>query len=303
MNSKGAGKKPIQLSEAYHYCLSIARQHYENFPTASLLIRRDLRPAVAAIYAFARHADDLADEGKTVARTRLKQLDAWESLLERCTKESVDHPIFLALGDAIERHHLPTSALHDLLVAFRMDVSIHAYATADELLFYCKHSANPVGRLMLALHGIHASEALALSDSICTGLQLANFWQDLSIDLPNGRCYLPEQWLQQAGLDSQALLQGKTGGQQLRPALNEAVAFSRGLFEQGKQLLPYLPFRLKLQVAATLHGGQCILTETTELEDPLQQRAVLSRRHWLQLAWPILWDALLPPARPAMANT
>ncbi|MDX8407030.1 MAG: squalene/phytoene synthase family protein, partial [Mariprofundaceae bacterium] len=138
------------LSQAYQYCLTIARQHYENFPTASKLIRKDLRPAVAAIYAFARHADDLADEGQAPPRTRLKQIDAWETLLERCVDEPLEQPIFLALGDAIQRFNLPVEALHQLLIAFRMDVSLHAYASEDELMFYCAHSANPVGRLMLA---------------------------------------------------------------------------------------------------------------------------------------------------------
>jgi len=292
----------MPVSEAYHYCLSTARQHYENFPTASLLIRPDLRPAVAAIYAFARHADDIADEGNTAPRTRLKQLDAWESLLERCMQEAVDHPVFIALGDAIRRHKLPVQPLHDLLVAFRMDVSIHAYASVDELLFYCKHSANPVGRLMLALHGVRDPAAASLSDAVCTGLQLANFWQDLSIDLPNGRCYIPEEWLKKAGLDSQTLLKGKADELQLRPVLDEAVVFTRSLFDQGRSLLPWLPFRLKLQVAATLHGGQRILAAVAESETPLANRPVLSRRHWLRLAWPILRDVLFPSSRPATAR-
>ncbi|MDQ7010443.1 MAG: squalene/phytoene synthase family protein, partial [Mariprofundaceae bacterium] len=113
---------------------------------------------------------------------------------------------------------------------------------------------------------------------------------------------LPEEWLQKAGLDSQDLLQGSAGEEQLRPALDEAIAFTCGLFEQGRGLLPWLPFRLKLQVAATLHGGQRILTAVAESETPLANRPVLSRRHWLRLAWPILRDALLPPSRPAMAR-
>ena len=155
----------MQLPQAYQHCLAVAQQHYENFPTASKLLRSDLRPAVAAIYAFARHADDLADEGDADAETRLKQIDAWETLLERSeTDEQVDHPVFLALGDSIRTRQLPIDELHNLLIAFRMDVSLHVYASLDELMFYCKHSANPLGRLMLALHKINDPQARFYSD-------------------------------------------------------------------------------------------------------------------------------------------
>jgi len=178
----------MELTQAYQHCLDIAQNHYENFPTASKLLAADLRPAVAAIYAFARHADDLADEGDASPATRLKQLDAWETLLERCEHDNaINHPIFQALADAIKTRELDIEELDNLLIAFRMDVSIHAYATPDELLFYCKHSANPVGRLMLQLHRINRAEAVYCSDKICSALQLINFWQDLSIDLPRGR--------------------------------------------------------------------------------------------------------------------
>jgi len=270
------------VSQAYQHCLGLARNHYENFPTASRLLPPDIRPAVAAIYAFARHADDIADEGDTSPEVRLKRLDAWESLLERCVQEPLDHPIFLALGDAIRRFELPLEPFHDLLVAFRMDVSIQAYASPDELLFYCRHSANPVGRLLLALHGIRNPEAMAASDQLCTALQLANFWQDLSIDLPRGRCYLCEQWLNRAGLDSQRLLQGGVDARALRPALDEAIAFTDGLFRQARALPAYLPFRLRLQSIATICGGRAILRRLRR-GDPMTRRPALSRASWLAL--------------------
>ena len=127
----------LTTAEAYQFCTGIAQQHYENFPTASRLIKRKLRPAVAAIYAFARAADDMADEGDTPASKRLKQIDAWESLLERCVDENLDQPVFLALGDAVRRFELPVEELHNLLIAFRMDVSIHSYATVAELMCFC----------------------------------------------------------------------------------------------------------------------------------------------------------------------
>ncbi|MDT8375859.1 MAG: squalene synthase HpnC [Mariprofundaceae bacterium] len=274
--------------------MRIAQQHYENFPTASRLIRRKLRPAVAAIYAFARAADDMADEGNAPAAKRLKQIDAWESLLERCTDEQIDHPVFLALGDAINTFHLPVESLHDLLIAFRMDVSIHAYATRDELMFYCRHSANPVGRLMLALHGVTKSEALHYSDALCTALQLTNFWQDLKRDIPNGRCYLAQEWLEKAGLSSEDVIHGRFSPGQLKPALAEAYTVTRQLFQQGAKILPLLPFRLRLQIAATLHGGMAILQATTQLQDPLNIRPALSKWHWYRLTGNILATALRP---------
>jgi len=286
----------LTVEQAYRHCIQLARDHYENFPTASILIRRDLRPAVAAIYAFARAADDMADEGTDNADKRLKQLDAWEVLLERCGRGTVNHPVFMALGDAIRTYKLPVSCLHDLLTAFRMDVGIHAYATVDELRFYCRHSANPVGRLVLALHGISHPAALGASDAICTALQLTNFWQDFSRDIPNGRCYLPEEWLKSAGLSSADLLE-KDVSDQIRPALSQAIEYTDELFAEGRELLPFLPFRLKLQIAATLRGGRKILREVHRSHDPLHQRPALRKRTWLALAPLVLADALSPPYR------
>ena len=289
----------MQLDEAYRHCTHIAEQHYENFPTASRLISSDLRPAVAAIYAFARHADDLADEGNAPPETRIKQIDAWETLLERSQRdERIEHPIFLALGDSIRRHQLPVDELHNLLVAFRMDVTVHAYASLDELLFYCRHSANPIGRLVLALHGITDAVAVHASDRICSALQLVNFWQDLSIDLPRGRCYLPEAWLAEAGLTSEQLLNQDTEelGDAFAMALTTASRATSNLLREGTALLPILPFRLRLQIAATLRAGARMLEKIARLERPLQQRCQLTKWEWLGLALPILMDALFPSA-------
>ncbi len=291
-----SNKQPMQLAQAYQHCLDIARNHYENFPTASKLLRADLRPAVAAIYAYARHADDLADEGDAPAEIRIKQLDAWETLLERCEHdEQIDHPIFQALSDSINKHNLDIEELNNLLIAFRMDVSIHAYATLDELLFYCKHSANPVGRLMLQLHGIHETNAMLCSDKICSALQLINFWQDLSIDLPNGRCYLPEEWLAGFGLTGQQLLDADIDSNTLRPALLKAISETRDMLEAGQPLLAMIPFRLRLQIAATIHGGRLMLNRIEQLDDPLHERVTVSKSDWKVLALPILKDTLFPP--------
>jgi len=293
---QAANGQPMELTRAYQHCLDIAQHHYENFPTASKLLCADLRPAVAAIYAFARHADDLADEGNAAPETRLKQLDAWEILLERCEHDSaIHHPVFQALGDAIRTRSLDIEELNNLLIAFRMDVSIHAYATLDELLFYCRHSANPVGRLMLQLHGVKHPEAVFCSDKICTALQLINFWQDLSIDLPNGRCYMPEKWLDEHGLTSQQLLDGKVDAEAFSAVLAKAITTTRSMLDQGIPLLAMIPFRLRLQIAATLHGGRLMLNKIGQLEQPLVRRTALSKSEWKHLILPVLKDALFPP--------
>jgi len=291
------------IRQAYQHCQEIAAQHYENFPTASKLIRADLRPAVAAIYAFARAADDMADEGDASSEVRIKQLDAWEALLERCSKESIDHPVFLALGDAIKRFHLPLQALHDLLTAFRMDCTIQRYATEQELLFYCKHSANPVGRLMLALHGIHDSKANHASDCICTALQLTNFWQDFCIDHRKGRCYLPKSWLSAEHISADALLSAELTHQQTAPVIAHAINFTHDLFLQGSELLPMLPLRFRLQIAATLHGGMSILSATERCKNPLLERPHLKRKDWLNMIVPIISSTCMPKRHIKALNT
>jgi len=292
---QAANGQPMELNQAHQHCLDIAQNHYENFPTASKLLATRLRPAVAAIYAFARHADDLADEGDAPPETRLKQLDAWETLLERCEHDkSINHPVFQALGDAIRTHEIDIEELDNLLIAFRMDVSIHAYASLDELLFYCKHSANPVGRLMLQLHRVRNAEAVFCSDKICTALQLINFWQDLSIDLPNGRCYMPENWLGESDLTGQQLLNGDIDSEAFRPVLTKAMAVTRSMLDEGAPLLAMLPFRLRLQIAATLHAGRCMLNKIEQLEQPLTRRTSLSKSEWKRMILPILKDTLFP---------
>lgn len=287
--------QPVQLAQAYQHCLGIARNHYENFPTASRLLKSGLRPAVAAIYAFARHADDLADEGGMAPEIRVKKIDAWETLLERCKlNPQIDHPVFMALGDAIHKHNLPSEELHNLLVAFRMDITLHAYASFEELRFYCKHSANPVGRLILALHQINGVKTEQFADHICTALQLINFWQDLSVDLPRGRCYLPQTWLKEHNIESQQLLDGNVTADTLRPVFKKALRITSETLESGVPLLCELPFRLRLQIAATIHAGRRMLNKLEKLENPLQERITLSTVDWQMMMLPIFKDVLFP---------
>ncbi len=282
------------LKQAYQHCQTIANQHYENFPTASLLLKKSLRPAVAVIYAFARAADDFADEGDFSKEERLQKLDDWEYQLDLCLEDKSENPIFIALADVMKTHDLPVQLFRDLLAAFRMDVNFKGFETLDDLLFYCKHSANPVGRLMLALHKIDDDKALTASDAICSALQLTNFWQDFKIDIPKGRCYLADEWLQQVQVSREDVLAGHCTLAQLRPAIDKAIAETSQLFAQGYTLLPYLPFRLRIQIAATLAGGTSILSATDKLEDPLNQRPTLSKLDWLRVSLSIASMSLRP---------
>lgn len=283
-----------QIKQAYLHCQTIANQHYENFPTASLLIRADLRGAVAVIYAFARAADDFADEGEIDADERLRLLDEWEHELDLCLSETSEHLIFIALADVLKKHAIPVQLLRDLLIAFRMDVQFTGFENLAALQWYAKHSANPVGRLVLLLYGIVDEQAHQRSDAICTALQLTNFWQDFVIDIPKGRCYLPDAWLQLAGVSRQQVLAGAVDAKQLDPAIRQAIFETQYLFHQGYALLPCLPWRLRIQIAATLAGGERILQTTAELHDPLQQRPVLSKRSWLAVSVRIITMTLFP---------
>lgn len=245
---------------AYARCLYLARQHYENFPVASRLLPKAARPHVAAIYAFARIADDFADEGDRTPAARLALLDDWRDRLNRAAAGTVedDHSdasaIFTALADTIRRFTLDPQLFHDLLDAFRQDVVTTRYETWDELLDYCRRSANPVGRLVLRISG-HANARLdAWSDSVCTALQLVNFWQDLEQDLRRGRLYVPLDLVRRAGADLEDLRHRR-----MTPAwaaaLADAAARTRACFDRGRPVADAVRGRLRWELRATWLGG------------------------------------------------
>ncbi len=180
------------LRAAYAECERLARTHYENFPVASWLVPARMRPHIAALYAFARTADDFADEGRRPDAERLSLLDDWQNRLHACVTEcAADDRVFLALGATIRTCRLPVSLFDDLLSAFRQDITTHRYDTWPSLLDYCRRSANPVGRLVLRIAGHDDARLDRSSDALCTALQLTNFWQDLDRDWQNGRLYVP----------------------------------------------------------------------------------------------------------------
>jgi squalene synthase HpnC len=267
--------------------------HYENFPVASWLCPARLRPAVAAIYAFARTADDIADEGSAPAHARLADLAAYRAELAACvagSRQPARWPeVFVPLAAAIRHHDLPPSLLEDLLSAFEQDVArtrdARGYATRDELLDYCRRSANPVGRLLLHLYGVDDAASLRQSDCICTALQLINFWQDLSVDLPRGRYYVPAQDCTAHGLDplSPASWAAHPDGARLVAA---EVAWSRELMLEGAPLVHRVPGRAGWELRLVVQGGLRILDKIAARDfDSLRARPQLAARDWIALSW------------------
>lgn len=266
------------LKEAYAYCQKITRSHYENFPVASLLMPRGLRKHLYAIYAYARHADDLADE-----HSDREGLLEWRRMLHRAVNGSPEHSIFVALADTISRFALPLEPFDDLITAFLMDVSHNSYPSWEALLAYCRHSANPVGRIVLHLFGITAPDAHRHSDQICTALQLTNFWQDLKIDLARNRMYIPMDLLEKHRIQKQALVSGNPG-KPFSELLGELVDRTRTLFQEGLPLLNHLRGRLKWEIRFTISGGLQILNKIEKLQNSvLHTRPVLHAGDWIQV--------------------
>lgn len=247
-----------QITDAFAHCQQIAREHYENFPVASVLLPKELRPHICAIYAFSRAADDIADEGDLSVEERLQQLDEWEKNLDNASSGKPNSLIFIALATTIAQHSIPVQLLHDLLTAFKMDARNNGYATMDDLLFYCRHSANPIGRLVLHLFNLATPERMQFADMICTGLQLVNFWQDISIDLPRGRVNIPREIMESFECPLEQLCNGTftSNCQQMIQHLTERA---EDFLREGSRLLPMIPHRrLRWELTLTVRGGLAI---------------------------------------------
>lgn len=242
---------------AFAYCQEVAR-HYENFPVGSLLLPKDRRPYFHSIYAFARTADDYADEPGLADEERLRLLIDWERELEAAALGRAGHPIFVALAATIQRFELPVQLFRDLLSAFRSDVTIKRYETFQDVLGYCRRSANPVGRLVLRLFGYRSADLDARSDDICTALQLANFWQDLTIDLQKGRIYIPQEDLRRFGYSEDELF-SSAYNDRFVAVCRYQVDRTRQLFLRGRSLCDRVEGRLSLELRAVWLGGTRIL--------------------------------------------
>lgn len=248
------------LERAYADCLAIARSHYENFPVASWLLPRALRRPVAVIYAFARQADDIADEGDLSPEARLALLAEFDGMLDGIAAGAPQTTsLGLALADVVGRHRLPLGLFRDLLSAFRQDVTRKRYADFGEVMDYCRRSANPIGRLLLQLLGRTDARDLACSDAVCSALQLINFYQDLGQDYAeNGRIYIPQDEMERCGVDESHFRERRTdlGMQRLMHAQYER-AFR--LLRAGAPLAQCLPGRFGLELRLTVLGGRRIL--------------------------------------------
>jgi hydroxysqualene synthase len=268
----------------------VSVDHYENFPVASWLCPPQWRPAVIAIYRFARTADDIADEGDASPQQRRALLDRYEHALRQCAaRQAVDEwpEVFGPLARQIEAHALPVPLLADLLSAFKQDTYNAVYADRAGVLDYCTRSANPVGRLLLHLANVQDVESLAQSDAICTALQLINFWQDLSVDLPRGRCYVPEADARRHGLNVAAL---RNDSDATRALVRELVAWARATMLQGAPLVHRLPGRFGWELRLVVQGGLRVL-EKIEARgfNAMSHRPTVHAVDAPLLAWRALW--------------
>jgi phytoene synthase len=285
----------VVADSAYAACLRLARQHYENFPVASRLLPARARPHIAAVYAFARIADDFADEGSRSDEARLALLDDWRARLHAAvdgtaaTDGSDPSAIFVALGQTIRTCGLEVGLFDDLLSAFRQDVLVKRYETWDDVMDYCRRSANPVGRLVLRIAGYRDDRLDRWSDGVCTALQLTNFWQDLEIDWRKGRLYLPLAIVRVSQADEQDLGRRRMTPE-WRAALGEAVARTRALFDAGRPVADAVRGRLRWELRATWLGGMRVLDRLEAANfDVFRARPKLGWSDALPIGWRMIW--------------
>lgn len=275
--------KIINLDSAYNSAINFATNHYENFPVVSVLIPKHLRKHVAVIYQFARTADDIADEGNEATEKRIEQLNNFENDFSESLKYNFKNDFWAALRNTIIEEKLTPKYFYDLLTAFKNDVEIKRYNTFEDVLFYCRHSANPVGRLILELFNIRDESLNLYSDKICTALQLANFYQDISLDIKKGRIYIPLDEMKKYGVDENVFVQ-KDNNVNFKELLRHQVERTRTLFNEGKKLIQHLPLRLRFEITWTVLGGEKILDKIEELNyDVLNCRPKLSKVDYLIL--------------------
>ena len=290
------------LRRAYSTCIRLVRDHYENFPVASRLLPASIRPHIAAVYAFARVADDFADEGERTVQERLELLDCWGrrlagiqgSTLNRTCSAHVEHcdadDIFLALENTIDTHELPVELFNDLLSAFRQDVTVTRYASWADLLDYCRRSANPVGRIVLRISGVGDVTLDQRSDSVCSALQITNLLQDFGRDWRAGRLYVPDDIQQECGAKISDLKSDS-----ITPAWNVALKRcaerARELFLDGRPVCDGVTGRLMMELRLTWLGGMRILDRVERTRyDPLNDRPTLGFGDALPLVWrAVVW--------------
>jgi squalene synthase HpnC len=285
----------LTLPAAYQQCRQIAAAHYENFPVASRLLPRQLRDPVSVIYAFARTADDFADEGNNNPAQRLELLAKYETRLQSLvTGEPVTDPVFIALDDVIQRHALPIGLFQDLLNAFTQDVTQTRYTTFSDVLDYCRRSANPVGRLLLYLYDRATPTNLALSDHICTALQLINFLQDLTQDFDeHNRIYLPQDEMQSYGV-SEVHLRNRISDTAMQQLIQLQIQRASGLLLAGAPLGNQLSGRVGLELRLIIQGGERILQKLKNNGNDVFRRPRLKKTDYLVMFWNALLKKSIP---------
>lgn len=269
---KRVARRSWTVPQAFQFCEHTARDHYENFPVASLLVPREKRPHIYSIYSFARIADDYADEPGLSTAERIESLSEWEEQLVDAYRGHAHHPVFIALRETVDHFELPIELFQNLLRAFRSDVTTHRYESFDDVLAYCENSANPIGRLMLLLFNYRSESTLELSDFICTALQLTNFWQDVSVDLEKDRVYIPLDDIREFGYSEEELFQ-RSYTTAFKDLMCYQVDRARQMFVDGRPLLTQVGRDLRMELRLTWNGGTRILKK---IED--DDYNILSRR-------------------------
>ena len=284
------------LNEARAWCKRLAESHYENFHVASWFLPEALRPHFHSIYAYCRVSDDLGDEvGDT--QVALALLDMWGRELDACYDGCARHPVFVALAETIRACSIPKEPFADLLAAFRQDQTVVRYETMQDVLSYCRYSANPVGRLVLYVCGYTDEERFRLSDATCSALQLANFWQDVRVDYAKGRVYLPQADMRSFGVSDETIAQG-IATPEFRALLRHEVDYARSLFEDGLSLIGMVGRDLAVDLDLFSRGGLEILRAIERRDyDVLSARPAISKGAKLSLALRAVSGKVMPLMR------
>ncbi len=275
----------MSLRHSYAHCMQMARSHYENFPVASVFLPKQLREPISVIYAFARSADDFADEGDALPAERLAQLNTYVNHLDTLKRGGeVDNPIFIALDDVIKKHTLPLELFYDLLTAFSMDVTKLRYANQAEVLNYCRYSANPVGRLLLYLYSLATPVNLAQSDAVCSALQIINFLQDITQDYhEQGRIYFPQDDMAHFGVTEEHIHTAHTDAA-MCALMNHVIERTRHMMLVGAPLGNVLPGRIGFELRMTIQGGLRVLDALQTQSADVFTRPRLGMSDWLKMA-------------------
>lgn len=283
---------PIPVVLGYAEALELAASHYENFPVASILLPEPIRKHIAVIYWFARTADDIADEGEKSIAQRQQEIDNFLETFRAALRNEIEDNKWRALANTIASYNLSPQYFEDLISAFRQDTEKTRYQSSEELADYCRRSANPVGRLLLQLFNIREEQANLYSDKICTALQLINFYQDVSVDIQKGRIYLPESTLRKFHLSASDFLLDE---QKLNFSrmLEELVGEAEKMILEGQLLLPFLPFRLRFEIAATINGGLEIIKKIRNIRFQVSAiRPVLKKTDYVKIGFKSLVHAI-----------